>query len=128
MGPRKPSGGNASGAGASNGASANPNGAGAGAGAGEGDADYQSKRARNNEAVKRSREKARQRARETHDRVSKLKQENERLEERIKLLSKELTFLKDIFLAHAGGKVVVLSLKKSIYGSIYVVQGDSFEL
>ncbi len=127
MGPRKPSGGNASGAGASNGASANPNGAGAGAGAGagEGDADYQSKRARNNEAVKRSREKARQRARETHDRVSKLKQENERLEERIKLLSKELTFLKDIFLAHAGGKVVVLSLKKSIHG-IYVVQGDSF--
>ncbi len=108
MGPRKPSGGNANGAGASNGASANPN----GAGAGEGDADYQSKRARNNEAVKRSREKARQRARETHDRVSKLKQENERLEERIKLLSKELTFLKDIFLAHAGGKVVVLSLKK----------------
>jgi len=69
---------------------------------GSNDADYQSKRARNNEAVKRSREKARQRAKETHDRVSKLKQENERLEERIKLLSKELTFLKDIFLAHAG--------------------------
>jgi CCAAT/enhancer binding protein (C/EBP) gamma len=29
-------------------------------------------------------------------------QENEQLEERIKLLSKELMFLKDIFLAHAG--------------------------
>ena len=29
-------------------------------------------------------------------------QENEQLEERIKLLSKELTFLKDIFLAHAS--------------------------
>ena len=29
-------------------------------------------------------------------------QENESLEERIQLLSKELTFLKDIFLAHAN--------------------------
>ena len=29
-------------------------------------------------------------------------QENEMLEERIKLLAKELTFLKDIFMAHAG--------------------------
>ncbi len=93
MGPRKPSG-------EQNGSS-NSGGGGGGGGGGR-DADYVSKRARNNEAVKRSREKARQRARETHDRVSKLKQENERLEERIKLLSKELTFLKDIFLAHAG--------------------------
>lgn len=66
------------------------------------DADYANKRARNNEAVKRSREKAREKAKQTHERVSKLKQENEKLEERIKLLSKELTFLKDIFLAHAG--------------------------
>ena len=66
------------------------------------DSEYQSKRARNNEAVKRSREKARNKAKETTERVNKLKQENERLEERIKLLSKELTFLKDIFLAHAG--------------------------
>nr|ACO15152.1 CCAAT/enhancer-binding protein gamma [Caligus clemensi] len=64
--------------------------------------DYLTKRARNNEAVKRSREKSRQKANETHDRVDSLKKENEMLEERIKLLSKELTFLKDIFMAHAG--------------------------
>ena len=64
--------------------------------------DYLAKRSRNNEAVRRSREKARMKAKETHDRVSQLKQENEMLEERIKLLTKELTFLKDIFLAHAG--------------------------
>ncbi|XP_040584005.1 CCAAT/enhancer-binding protein homolog 2 [Lepeophtheirus salmonis] len=64
--------------------------------------DYLTKRARNNEAVKRSREKSRQKANETHDRVDLLKKENEMLEERIKLLSKELTFLKDIFMAHAG--------------------------
>jgi len=31
-------------------------------------------------------------------------QENEMLEERIKLLHKELVFLKDIFFAHAGSK------------------------
>merc|ERR1719411_2424316 len=66
------------------------------------DSDYLSKRARNNEAVKRSREKARGKAKETTDRVNKLKAENEMLEDRIKLLSKELTFLKDIFLTHAG--------------------------
>ncbi len=68
----------------------------------EGDSDYLAKRSRNNAAVRRSREKARMKAKETHERVSQLKQENEMLEERIKLLTKELTFLKDVFLAHAG--------------------------
>ena len=68
----------------------------------EPDEDYLNKRARNNDAVKRSRQKAREKANETNTRVQKLKNENEKLEEKIKLLSKELTFLKDIFLAHAG--------------------------
>ena len=68
----------------------------------EGDEEYLNKRARNNDAVKRSRQKAREKANETNGRVQKLKNENEKLEEKIKLLSKELTFLKDIFLAHAG--------------------------
>ena len=68
----------------------------------EPDGDYLNKRARNNDAVKRSRQKAREKANETNSRVQKLKNENEKLEEKIKLLSKELTFLKDIFLAHAG--------------------------
>jgi len=68
----------------------------------EGDEEYFNKRARNNDAVKRSRQKAREKANETNNRVQKLKNENEKLEEKIKLLSKELTFLKDIFLAHAG--------------------------
>jgi len=68
----------------------------------EGEGEYLNKRARNNDAVKRSRQKAREKANETSTRVQKLKTENEKLEDRIKLLSKELTFLKDIFLAHAG--------------------------
>jgi len=66
------------------------------------DPEYNNKRAKNNDAVKKSREKTRQKAKETMEKVSQLKQENEMLEERIKLLSKELTFLKDIFMAHAG--------------------------
>ena len=64
---------------------------------------FQAKRARNNEAVKRSREKAREKANETSSKVNNLKNENEKLEEKVKLLSKELDFLKNIFLAHAGG-------------------------
>lgn len=63
---------------------------------------YCEKRQKNNDAVKKSREKTRQKTKETMDKVSQLKQENEMLEERIKLLAKELTFLKDIFMAHAG--------------------------
>jgi len=87
------------------------------------DLHYTEKRQKNNDAVKKSREKTRQKAKETMDKVSQLKQvrnmflwnipttfaqqrflfqENEMLEERIKLLAKELTFLKDIFMAHAG--------------------------
>jgi CCAAT/enhancer binding protein (C/EBP) gamma len=66
------------------------------------DPTYCEKRNKNNEAVKKSREKTRMKAKDTMEKVSELKQENEMLEERIKLLSKELTFLKDIFMAHAG--------------------------
>ena len=36
------------------------------------------------------------------EKVTKLKDENEKLEDNIKILSKELSILKDIFLAHAG--------------------------
>lgn len=54
------------------------------------------------QAVKKSRVKSRQRTQETMERVHKLKTENDMLEEKIKILSKELGFLKDLFLAHAG--------------------------
>lgn len=68
---------------------------------GDGD-DYRKKRDRNNQAVKRSRVKSRLRTQETMERVQKLKTENDMLEEKIKILSKELGFLKDLFLAHAS--------------------------
>jgi len=63
---------------------------------------YKEKRDKNNDAVKRSRQKTKQKCEETMKKVNLLKNENETLEERIKLLSKELTFLKDIFLEHAN--------------------------
>jgi len=66
--------------------------------------DYRVRRERNNIAVKKSREKTRERAKETLVRVAELKQENTVLEEKVTLLSKELTLLKDLLLAHASGR------------------------
>jgi len=64
--------------------------------------DYKNKRARNNEAVKRSRAKTKAKVDETSERVNNLKSENEELETKIKILSKELQLLKDMFVSHAG--------------------------
>ncbi|XP_054002795.1 CCAAT/enhancer-binding protein gamma [Hylaeus anthracinus] len=68
----------------------------------EDDEDYRKRRDRNNQAVKRSRVKSKLRTQQTLERVNQLKTENELLEEKIKMLTKELGFLKDLFLAHAG--------------------------
>jgi hypothetical protein len=46
--------------------------------------------------------KSKLRTQQTLERVNQLKTENELLEEKIKMLTKELGFLKDLFLAHAG--------------------------
>ncbi|XP_021928424.1 CCAAT/enhancer-binding protein gamma-like isoform X2 [Zootermopsis nevadensis] len=64
--------------------------------------DYRRRRDRNNQAVKRSRVKSKLRTQKTLERVNQLKTENEMLEEKIRMLTKELGFLKDLFLAHAG--------------------------
>ncbi|RVE51800.1 hypothetical protein evm_003603 [Chilo suppressalis] len=66
------------------------------------DDDYRRRRNRNNEAVKKSRYKSKQRTQETFTRVNKLKAENQMLEEKVKTLTKELQFLKELFLAHAS--------------------------
>ena len=66
------------------------------------DKEYEDKRARNNEAVRRSRAKAKERAKEVQSRINNLKNENDDLEERKKLLSKELTFLKELFMKQSG--------------------------
>ncbi|XP_067854303.1 CCAAT/enhancer-binding protein gamma [Heptranchias perlo] len=63
--------------------------------------EYRQRRERNNMAVRKSRLKSKQKAQDTQQRVDELKEENERLEAKIKLLSKELSVLKDLFLEHA---------------------------
>ncbi|XP_076855733.1 CCAAT/enhancer-binding protein gamma [Brachyhypopomus gauderio] len=63
--------------------------------------EYRQRRERNNLAVKKSRMRSKQKAQDTQQRVNELKEENERLEAKIKLLSKELSVLKDLFLEHA---------------------------
>lgn len=65
--------------------------------------------------MKRSRVKSKLRTQQTLERVNQLKTENELLEEKIKMLTKELGFLKDLFLAHAGtgnagGRTTILTL------------------
>jgi len=64
--------------------------------------EYKKRRERNNMAVKKSRTKSKLRTQETMQKVTALKEENERLEQKVKLLSKELSFLKDLFLTHAN--------------------------
>ncbi|XP_033930186.1 CCAAT/enhancer-binding protein gamma-like [Melopsittacus undulatus] len=63
--------------------------------------EYRQRRERNNMAVKKSRLKSKQKAQDTLQKVNQLKHENERLEAKIKLLTKELSVLKDLFLEHA---------------------------
>jgi len=64
--------------------------------------EYKRRRERNNEAVKKSRQKSKQKTKAMMDRVDKLRNENDDLEENIKILQKELGILKDLFMAHAG--------------------------
>lgn len=61
-------------------------------------AEYYEKRARNNVAVRKSREKAKIRQNVTETRVQELTSENERLQKKVDLLSKELTVLKSLFI------------------------------
>jgi len=66
--------------------------------------EYRLRRERNNVAVKKSREKTRERALETSLKVTELKQENVELEMKVAQLSRELGLLKELLLAHARGR------------------------
>ena len=63
----------------------------------KGTAEYRQKRDRNNVAVRKSREKSKMRVQETEQRVKELEDENQRLQSRITLLTKELNVLKSLF-------------------------------
>uniref|UniRef100_A0A6B2EGJ6 Putative ovary c/ebpg transcription factor n=1 Tax=Phlebotomus kandelakii TaxID=1109342 RepID=A0A6B2EGJ6_9DIPT len=68
------------------------------------DEDYRKKRERNNQAVKKSREKTKQTTMETHKRVDNLRVENRVLENEISNLKKKLKLLKELFIAQARAK------------------------
>jgi len=60
--------------------------------------EYYDKRARNNVAVRKSREKAKLRQDETETRVQGLVDENDKLQKKVDLLTKELNVLKSLFI------------------------------
>ncbi|XP_054277162.1 CCAAT/enhancer-binding protein gamma-like isoform X2 [Macrosteles quadrilineatus] len=73
---------------------------------GEKDEDYRLRRERNNEAVRKSRDKSKKKTEQTLKRVDDLKMENCILEAQIRAYRDQLTSLKAIFLEHAAsGKV-----------------------
>lgn len=67
------------------------------------DPEYKEKRIKNNDAVKKSRQKSKTNNKVTLEKVTEMKCENEVLEARIKLVGQELQFLIDIYVAHVKG-------------------------
>ena len=65
--------------------------------------DYVKRRNKNNIAVKKSREKSKQKGATTAENIEKLKVENVQLEEKVEVLNKELSVLKKAFLDNARG-------------------------
>ena len=63
----------------------------------KGSEEYRARRQRNNVAVRKSRDKAKNRQKETEQKVKELTSENERLQKKVDLLSKELNVLKGLF-------------------------------
>lgn len=64
----------------------------------KGTQEYVEKRARNNVAVRKSRAKAKEKQKETEGRVRSLVEQNEQLQKKVDLLTKELTVLKGLFM------------------------------
>ncbi|XP_077302893.1 inverted repeat binding protein 18 kDa [Arctopsyche grandis] len=64
--------------------------------------DYRKKRDRNNQAVKKSRFKSKQKTQETLDRIETLKNENKKLEDKVREKTKELGILKELFVANGN--------------------------
>lgn len=63
----------------------------------KGTEEWRQKRDRNNDAVRKSREKSKKRIQETEHRVRELEEENRQLQSKITLLAKELNVLKSLF-------------------------------
>jgi len=66
------------------------------------DEEYLDKRARNNLAVKVSRQRAKERVQEANNKIAFLKVENKDLEEKIKLRSAELAAMQELYAQYYG--------------------------
>ena len=69
------------------------------------DPEYLEKRAKNNEAIKRTRDKAKVKAKETETKLENLKTDNKRMENQISVLDREMQFLKDVYHTHTQGTI-----------------------
>ncbi|KAK0051423.1 CCAAT/enhancer-binding protein gamma, partial [Biomphalaria pfeifferi] len=69
--------------------------------------EYKRRRERNNVAVRKSREASRQKAKDTIEKVARLREENQALEQKVTILNKELGVLRDLFLTHATATATV---------------------
>ncbi|ELU14768.1 hypothetical protein CAPTEDRAFT_48594, partial [Capitella teleta] len=63
----------------------------------KGTEEYKQRRERNNVAVRKSRDKTKRQQIETQQKVQELSNENDRLQKKVDLLSKELSVLKGLF-------------------------------
>lgn len=68
--------------------------------------EYRLRRERNNAAVKRSRHKSKQKNLETQKRVDQLRNENNVLEKRVEALTRELCFMKQIFVPRSKNECI----------------------
>ncbi|CAG5117054.1 unnamed protein product [Candidula unifasciata] len=82
--------------------------------------EYKKRRQRNNVAVRKSREASRQKAKDTMEKVSKLREENKALEQKVTILNKELGVLRDLFLSHASATAVPQATTKTVKEEVSV--------
>merc|ERR1711915_707287 len=68
------------------------------------DPEYLIKRAKNNEAIRKTRERAKAKAKATEDRLAALKADNKCMEDKIQMLNSEMEFLQKIYDSHAESK------------------------
>jgi len=78
------------------------------------DDEYRRRRERNNEAVKKSRVKSKMRSQATQERVQQLQMENTQLEEKMKYLSSEVEFLKEMLCNSNGNTFYFPCLEQGI--------------
>lgn len=80
----------------------------------KGTPEYRLKRDRNNDAVRKSREKSKMRVYETECRVKELEDENAQLQSKITLLTKELNVLKSLFTSAGVAQPPSLQIKEEL--------------